>query len=172
MEEVGVHAMAEEAVGDDTESDSGDLHMTPAAGGVVSENYYTTLEGGAQEAWTKDSTGGPSEAPNIKSPRKPRQEGPRGRQNRAEGAGRQTSGRRGVAAVKGRRKMDSGTTENTAGTGEDIGQTSARRGRATRRREVEYMVRIRPKLEALMGNVEAMLLATAEQQQDIAEQEQ
>ena len=116
MEEARVHAMAEEAVGDDPESDSGDWHMSPAAGGIVSENYYTTLEGGAQEAWTEDSTGGPSEAPNINSPHRPRQEGPRGRQNRAEGVGRQTSGRRGVAAVKGREKMDSWTTENIAGT--------------------------------------------------------
>ena len=66
----------------------------------------------------------------------------------------QVEGEKCMPAVKGRRKMDSGTTENTAGTREDIGQTSARRGRATRRREVEYMVRIRPKLEALIGNVE------------------
>ena len=52
--------------------------------------------------------------------------------------------------------MEFGTTENTAGTGEDTGQTSARRGRVIKRREVEYMVRVRPKLEALMGNVEEL----------------
>ena len=42
------------------------------------------------------------------------------------------------------------------------GQTSTRRGRTARGREVEYMVRIRPKLKALLGNVEELLLATVE----------
>jgi hypothetical protein len=98
MKKAEVHAMAEEAVGDDTESDSGDCHVTPVAGGEVSENYYTTLEGDAEEAWTEDSTGGPSEAPNIKSTHKPRQEGQRGRKDQAEGVGMHASGRREVHA--------------------------------------------------------------------------
>ena len=62
-------------------------------------------------------------------------------------------------------RMESGTTENTRRTGEVHGQTSTRRRRAARGKEVEYMVRIRPKLEALLGNVEELLLATVELQQ-------
>jgi hypothetical protein len=58
--------------------------------------------------------------------------------------------------------MESGMTETTTKTKEDHGQTSARRGRAAKGREVDYMLRIRPKLKALMGNVEELLLATVE----------
>ena len=58
--------------------------------------------------------------------------------------------------------MESGTTENTRRTGGDRGETSARKGKARRRREVEYMVKICPTLEALLGNVEELLLGTVE----------
>ena len=40
----------EEAVSDDMDSDSGDCHMTPAVGAIVSDNYYTSLDGDAEEA--------------------------------------------------------------------------------------------------------------------------
>ena len=56
--------------------------------------------------------------------------------------------------------MESETTENTMRMREDHGQTSTRRGRAARGRELGYMVRMRPKLEALLGNVEELMLAT------------
>ena len=39
--------VTEEADSDDMDNDSGDCHMTPAAGGTCSENYYTALEGEA-----------------------------------------------------------------------------------------------------------------------------
>jgi hypothetical protein len=114
MEDMRTHDRAEEAVGDDTGNDSGDRHMTTAEGRIVSENYYTALQGDAEEAWTEDSSGGPSEATIIKSPQKPRQKGSRGRQNQEGGTSRLPSGKRGVAEVKGRKKMDSGTMKNIA----------------------------------------------------------
>ena len=61
--------------------------------------------------------------------------------------------------------MESRTTENTRRAGGDLGQTSTRKGRAAIGKEVEYMVRIRPTLEALLGNVEDLLLGTVEIQQ-------
>ena len=42
----------------DEERQSGDVHMTPATGGAVSENYYTTLEELGEDAGTEDSGGG------------------------------------------------------------------------------------------------------------------
>ena len=167
MEDARTQDKAEEAVANGMDSDPRDCHMTPTSGGVVSENYDTSLEEDAEDAWTKDSIGSPSQTPNIKSPHKPRQEGPRGMQTQVGGTCMQTSGKRRGAEVKGRGRMEFGTTENTTGTREDTGHTSTRRGRATRRRDVEYMVRIRPKLEALMGNVEELLLATVELQHEI-----
>ena len=73
----------EEAI-EDMDSESGDCHMTPAAGPVVSENYYTAVEGEAEG----DSDGEPSEAPSIKSPHKPRKAGSRGGQTQDNGTGR------------------------------------------------------------------------------------
>ena len=69
---------AEATVDDDMYS--GDVHMTPDAGGAVSENYYTTLDGWEEDAEEGDSDGGPSEAPSIRSPLKPRREKQGGRQ--------------------------------------------------------------------------------------------
>ena len=114
---------------------------------------------------------GPSEAPSIKSPHKPRQEGQRGRQTQREGTGRQISGTRRVAKVKGRKKKELATKEDTMGASEDVVKTPTGGSRSARRRDVEFMVRILPKLEALMGNVEELMLATVEQQLVIAGQE-
>ncbi len=60
--------------------------------------------------------------------------------------------------------MESRTTENTRGERDEHEQTSSRSKRVNRGREVEYMVRIRLKVEALMGNVEEPRLATVELQ--------
>ena len=73
MEDEGIQNRAEAAAADDKDKNSGDCHMTPVTGGVLSENYYTTLEGVEEDVCTGDSSGGPSEAPIIKSPHKPRQ---------------------------------------------------------------------------------------------------
>ncbi len=54
-EETEAHARAEEAVGDDAETDSRDCHLTPAARGIVSENNYTALDDDAEDARTEDS---------------------------------------------------------------------------------------------------------------------
>ena len=59
---------------------SGNVNMMPAAGGAVSENYYTTLDGWEEDAEEGDFDGGPSEAPIIRSPLKPRREKQGGRQ--------------------------------------------------------------------------------------------
>ena len=58
---------------------SGDIHVTPATGGAVSENYYTALEGLEEDAGTEDSVGDSSEAPNINNPLKPRRKRQSGR---------------------------------------------------------------------------------------------
>ena len=58
--------------------------------------------------------------------------------------------------------MESKTTETARGEREDHGQPSWRSRRVGKGREVEYMVKIRPKVEALMGIVEELLLGTAE----------
>jgi len=142
----------------DMDSDSGDCHMTPAAGGICSENYYTALEGEAEE----DSAGEPSEAPSIKSPHKPRRTGPREGQVLERGAGRRVAGGGRRTDDTGPSKMESGTTGSTRRTGGDRGQPSTRKSKAGRGKEVDYMVRIRPTLEALLGNVEELLLGTAD----------
>ncbi len=52
MVDDGPQIPVEEAVGGDgMDDDSGDGHMTPAARGVFSENYYTTLDGDVEETW-------------------------------------------------------------------------------------------------------------------------
>jgi hypothetical protein len=56
------HDRTDELEGDDAGSNSGDLHMTPAAGGVVSENYYTALEDEVEDGRTEGSDGGVSES--------------------------------------------------------------------------------------------------------------
>ncbi len=63
-------------------------------------------------------------------------------------------------------------TKATRGATEDTGRTSTRRGRTPKRKEQEYIVRIRPKVEALLGNVEELLFATTGQHQGDAGQEQ
>ena len=73
---------------DDRDTDSGECHMTPAGGAVCSENYYTALEGEAEE----DSSGEPSEAPSIKSRNKPRQGGSHGGRTHEKGAGKRAPG--------------------------------------------------------------------------------
>ena len=42
-----------------------------------------------------------------------------------------------------------------------MGNTTARTGRTSRRKQVDYMTQIRPNVEALLGNVEELLLANA-----------
>jgi hypothetical protein len=155
------------ATADDEGRQSGDLHMTPTTGGAVSENYYTALEGLGEDVGTEDSEGGLSEAHSIKSPLKPYQERQRGMQQQRGGSNRQLSGTKGGTDRKGRRRTESksrtkaGDTEGTA-----AGQTRSRggRSRSTRRRDGDYMARVRPTVEALLGNVEEMLEATVEQQ--------
>ncbi len=70
----------EEARDDGTDGESGDCHMTPAARGAISQNYYTALEEYEEEAGTRGSSEGPSEAPSIKSPFKPKKKGHGGMQ--------------------------------------------------------------------------------------------
>jgi hypothetical protein len=103
---------------------------------VVSENFYKTLEEVDEDACIEDSTRGPSEAPIIKSPHKPRQEGQRGMQTQLRGTCRQISGTRRMAEVKGRMRKESETKKNTMGTSEDTEQTPSRGGRSTKRRDV------------------------------------
>ncbi len=92
--EDGVRAREETEETDtgDEDNDSGDCHMTPATGGICSENYYTALEGEEEGNSARE----PSEAPNIKSPHTPRRGGPRGGQARDLGAGNRSDGGRGA----------------------------------------------------------------------------
>jgi hypothetical protein len=66
------------------EEDPGECHMTPAVG-VESENFYSTFDREASEAWTEVASEGPSEAPSVKSPHKARTKGAGTRQRRSSG---------------------------------------------------------------------------------------
>ena len=122
--DVDIHHQEAAAAADDEERYSGDFHMTPATGGAISENYYTTLEGLEEVSGTEDSDGGPSEAPNIKSPLKLRHERQRGRQTQRGGSCRQLSGSRGGAEMKGRRRTESESRADARGSERNaIGQT-------------------------------------------------
>jgi len=146
--------------------------MTPATGGAASENYYTTLEGLGEAACTEDSEGGLSETPSIKSPFKPSQERQRGRQTHRDGQSKQLGGMRRGAETTGRRRTESHSRAEAGDSEGNVdGQTRSRGERLTRRRDGDFMGRVRHKIEALMGNVEELLLATAEQQRAIAGQD-
>ncbi len=67
MADVGPQLQEATAGRGDTEGDSGDYHMTPAAPGVVPENYYTALDGYVEDTGAEGSSRGPSEAPSIRS---------------------------------------------------------------------------------------------------------
>jgi hypothetical protein len=137
------------AAADDGDKYSGDIYMTPATGGAVSENYYTALEGLEEDAYTEDSAGGSSEASNIKSPLKPRQERQSGRQAQRGGACRQLSGSRGGAEMKGRRKTETESRADAGGSeGNAPGQTRRGGDRSAKRKDGDYMGRVRPKVEA------------------------
>ena len=56
-EDEGIQNRAGAAVADDEDKYSGDCHITPVAGGVLSENYYTSREGVEKDACIGDSTG-------------------------------------------------------------------------------------------------------------------
>ena len=91
------------------DSESGDCHMTPVAGSVVSENYYTALKGEAEGGSDEE----PSEAPNIKSPHKPRKVGSHGGRTRDNGTCSKAPGMRRGLGVQKPSRMESRTMENT-----------------------------------------------------------
>ena len=73
--------------------------------------------------------------------------------------------------MKGRRKTESESRADAGGSeGNAAGHTRSRGERPARRKDGDFMGRARPKVEALLGNVEEMFLATLEQQRAIAGQ--
>jgi len=99
----------------DEDGHSGNVHMTPAAGGAVSENYYTSLDGWEEDTGEGDSDGGPSEAPSIKSPLKPRREKQGGRQTQRDVSNRQSIGQQVRPESKERRKTKSESRADAGG---------------------------------------------------------
>jgi hypothetical protein len=163
MEQVEMETQA------DDEGDSGDHHMTPALG-VESENYYTALDREATEAWKDDSSAGPSEAPIVKSPHKAGASGAGSRKQHTAGGHEKdirTTKRKSNKVIA---EQEGGTVrfttpENTRGMRGDSGQTSARGGRPKKRKEATYLVRVRPVVEALLGNLELILVEVATSRQ-------
>ncbi len=108
--------------------------MTPAARGTISENYYKTLDGYEEDTGAGGSSGGPSEAPNMRSPHKPRHRGARDRQMKARVVGILVDGTKEDNAMRNRGGIKVGTSGNIGETREDTGQTSTRRGRTPKRK--------------------------------------
>jgi hypothetical protein len=78
--------------------------MTPAARGVNSENYFTALDGYEGDTGAGGSSGGPSEAPSIRSPFKPKMRGYGDRRAKAMEGSRMTGGSRETAGLTTTRK--------------------------------------------------------------------
>jgi hypothetical protein len=156
----------------ETESSSAERHMTPAAGGFVSENYYTALKDEAGDDQADESDGGMSKTPSVKSPHKLRQ---REQQVRPIREGRENNlihGGRSSKGEKEQRRQSHMADTLTAGARSSEGNTAARRGRTPKKREVEYMIRVRPTIESLLGNMEELLLATVDMRRERGELEQ
>jgi hypothetical protein len=74
--------------------------------------------------------------------------------------------------MRGRRKTESESRADAGGSERNVvGQTRMKGDRSVRRKDGDFMGRVRPKVEAVMGNVEELQLATTEQQQAIAGQD-
>ncbi len=126
--------------------------MTPAVRGGNSDNYYTALDGYEEDTEAGGSFEGLSEAPSIRSPLKPRQRKAGDGQTKAKASSRLAGNGVADSRERDRGKTKVGLSGHTGGTKEDTGHTSTRRGRTPKRKEQEYIVCVRPKVEALLGN--------------------